>query len=181
MTATVTAHPDCAAAAASVAVAGTAATTAQLDPAARPPLSLWFLLTTLPPLTRPRLGVLHWLLRLATTGAFVGHGAYGAVMAKPGWYAFLAQLGVDRTAADTYALVRWVGGFEMLLGVLALALPVRALLLFLCVWKLASEFVWYPLTEKPAWEFVERWANYTAPLALLLVRGWPQTLRAWLR
>jgi hypothetical protein len=38
-----------------------------------------------------------------------------------------------------------------------------------------------PHTGQPAWEFVERWANYTAPLALLAVRGWPRTLRACLR
>jgi hypothetical protein len=132
-----------------------------------------------PPLTRPRLAVLHWLLRLATAGAFLGHGAYAAIMAKPGWYPFLAQLGIDRAAADGYALLPWVGGGEMVLGVLALALPIRALLLVLFVWKLWSEFVWYPLTGQPAWEFVERWSNYTAPLALLLVRGWPKTPRAW--
>lgn len=149
------------------------------DRADHPPLR--FLRATLPPLTRSRLTVLHWLLRLATAGAFVGHGAYGALMQKPGWYPFLAQLGLDRAAADDSALLLWVGGFEMLLGGLALALPVRALLLFLCAWKLGTEFVWYPLAGLPAWEFVERWANYTAPLALLLVRGWPTTPRAWFR
>jgi hypothetical protein len=41
--------------------------------------------------------------------------------------------------------------------------------------------VWYPLTGLPAWEFVERWSNYTAPLALLVVRGWPRSGRDWLR
>ena len=146
--------------------------------AARPMLG--FLRATLPPPTRPRLAALHWLLRLATASAFVGHGAYGAVMAKPGWYPFLAQLGLGRAVVDEYALPVWLGGCEMLLGVLALALPVPALLLLLCAWKVGSELVWYPLAGLPAWEFVERWSNYTAPLALLLVRGWPRTLRGWL-
>ena len=130
---------------------------------------------------RQRRGLVHWLLRLATAGAFIGHGAYGAVMAKPGWYPFLAQLGLDRAAADAHALLLWSGGFELLLGVLALVWPARALLLFMFAWKLASEFVWYPLVGLPAWEFVERWANYTAPLALLVVRGWPRSWRDWLR
>ena len=57
----------------------------------------------------------------------------------------------------------------------------RALLLFMFVWKLGSEFVWYPVVGLPAWEFVERWSNYTAPLALLVVRGWPRSGRDWLR
>ena len=135
-----------------------------------------------PTLVRPqRRGLVHWLLRLATAGAFIGHGAYGALMAKPGWYPVLAALGVNRAAADARGLVLWSGGFEVLLGLLALVWPARALLLFLCAWKLASEFVWYPLAGLPAWEFVERWANYTAPLALLVVRGWPKTGRDWLR
>jgi hypothetical protein len=135
-----------------------------------------------PALVRPpRRRLVHWLLRLATAGAFIGHGAYGAIMAKAGWYPFLAQLGFDRAAADAHALVLWVGGIEMLLGLLALVWPVRALLLFMFAWKLLSELVWYPLVGLPAWEFVERWANYTAPLALLLARGWPTTRRDWLR
>ena len=32
-----------------------------------------------------------------------------------------------------------------------------------------------PLAGEPLWEFVERWSNYTAPLGLLYVRGWPAT------
>jgi hypothetical protein len=133
-----------------------------------------------PSLVGPRRRTLvHWLLRLATAGAFIGHGAYGAVMAKPGWYPFLAQLGFDRAAVDAHALLLGAGGFEMLLGLLALVWPIRALLLFMFVWKLGSELVWYPLVGLPAWEFVERWSNYTAPLALLVVRGWPRTPREW--
>src|SRR4051794_8556452 len=145
----------------------------------RPPL--WFLRTTVRPLAQSQVAVLHWLLRLATAGAFIGHGAYGAIMAKPGWYPFLAQFGISRATVHDAGWLLWVGGWEMLLGVLALVLPIRALLLFLFVWKLGSEFIWYPLSGQPAWEFVERWSNYTAPLALLLVRGWPRSARDWLR
>ena len=146
---------------------------------ARPPH--WYLRTRLPPFTHERLTVLDWLLRLATAGAFIGHGAYGAIMEKPGWYPFFGELGINRATVDAQSLMIWVGGFEMLLGVLALVLPVRALLLFMVAWKLGTEFLWYPLADKPAWEFVERWSNYVAPLALLLVRGWPRSARAWFR
>jgi len=143
---------------------------------------LWWLLhTALPPLTPSRAQVLGWLLRLATAGAFIGHGAYGAIMGKPGWYPFLAQLGIDRAAVDSHSLLLWIGGGEMLLGALVLVWPIRALLLVMFIWKMASEFIWYPMAGQPGWEFVERWSNYTAPLALLVVRGWPKTLRAWFR
>ena len=138
-----------------------------------------FFRSALPPMTASRTAVLHWLLRLATAGAFIGHGAYGAIMEKPGWYPFFDQLGIGREVVQAHALMLWVGGFEMLLGAVALLAPIRALLLALFVWKTATEFVWYPQAGLPAWEFVERWSNYTVPLALILVRGWPRTLRGW--
>jgi hypothetical protein len=135
--------------------------------------------TALPPFTRERLRTLDWILRLATAGAFIGHGAYGAFMQKPGWYPFFAELGISRAVVDERNLVIWAGGFEMLLGALALVAPIPALLLFMCFWKAATEFVWYPLSGKQAFEFVERWSNYTAPLALILVRGWPRSAAGW--
>ena len=67
----------------------------------------------------------------------------------------------------------------MALGLIALVAPIRAFLLLLFAWKMATEFIWYPLADKPAWEFVERWSNYVAPLALIYARGWPRTLRQW--
>jgi hypothetical protein len=151
------------------------------QPVARP--SLWFLQTTLPPFTRRRATVLEWILRLATAGAFIGHGAYGAFVRKPGWYGFLTELGYSRATVDAHNLIVWFGGFEMALGLVALVLPVPALLLFMFMWKMGSEFIWYPVHGLPAWEFVERWSNYTAPLALIIVvaRGWPRGLQAWLR
>ena len=140
-----------------------------------------FLRTSLPPFTRERIIGLEWILRLATAGAFIGHGAYGFFMEKPGWYGFLAEFGVSRADVDANHLMQWFGGIEMLLGLLALVAPVPALLLVMVAWKLSTEFVWYPLHTLPAWEWVERWSNYTAPLALLVVRGIPATPAGWFR
>jgi hypothetical protein len=144
------------------------------------PARAW-LRADLPPVTPERRTVLAWLLRLATAGALLGHGAYGVFLQKPGWYGFLAELGFSPASVDAHHLARWVGGVEMALGMLALAAPVPALLLVLCAWKLGTELVWYPLHGLPAWEFVERWSNATAPLALLLVRGIPATPAGWFR
>jgi hypothetical protein len=80
--------------------------------------------TSLPPFTRGRVTVLEWILRLATAGAFIGHGAYGAFMEKPGWYGFFTELGYTRAEVDANNLMQWAGGFEMALGVLALVAPV---------------------------------------------------------
>ena len=109
---------------------------------------------------------LEWLLRLAVAGAFVGHGAYGAVLGKPAWFGYLAVLGVSQAVVASNALMTLIGGFEIGLGLLALVAPLPPLLIFMFVWKVLSELLRLPAGE-PYWEFVERGANIAAPLALL--------------
>jgi hypothetical protein len=122
---------------------------------------------------------LEWLLRIATAGALVGHGGFGWAMAKRDWVGYFGAVGVGPAAVHDASLMTAVGLFEIALGLLVLARPAPALLLFVVAWKLGTELL-RPLAGEPLWEFVERWSNYTAPLALLYVRGWPTTARRWL-
>lgn len=120
-------------------------------------------------------GRLSWLLRIATASALIGHGGFGWAMAKPDWLGYAAAAGLTASPPALAA----VGLFEIALGVVVLARPVRALLLFVLAWKVATELL-RPLAGEPVWEFVERWSNYTAPLALLYLRGYPARPRGWL-
>src|SRR6266511_1291548 len=122
---------------------------------------------------------LDWLLRLAVAGALVGHGGYGAVLAKASWYAYFAVLGLTEQMVQSAGLLRIVGGAEIALGVIALVFPVPALLLFISAWKVFTELL-RPVTGEPLWEFIERASNLLAPLVLLYVRGWPTSLSRWL-
>ena len=121
-------------------------------------------------------GRFEWLLRLATASALIGHGGFGWAMAKPEWLGYAAAAGI----APSVELTAAVGLFEIALGLLVLARPAPALLLFVVAWKLATELL-RPLAGEPWWEVVERWSNYTAPLVLFYVRGWPDSLKEWLR
>src|SRR5438874_1742136 len=114
---------------------------------------------------------MYWLLRVACAAefighgafgiitkaawvpyfAFVGHGAYGAVLAKPAWFGYFAVLGVPETAVQSAALMTLVGGGEIALGLLVLAAPAPALLVFMATWKAFSEFLRVPAGE-PFWE-----------------------------
>ena len=123
---------------------------------------------------------LECLLRTATAGALVGHGGFGWAMAKRDWVGYFGAVGVGSATVHDASLLAAVGLFETALGLLVLARPAPALLLFVVAWRLGTELL-RPLAGEPLWEFVERWSNYTAPLALLWVRGWPTTLREWLR
>ena len=107
-------------------------------------------------------------MRLAVAGAFVGHGAYGAVLAKSSWFSYFAALGIPESVVTANGLMALVGFAEIAAGVITLVLPILALLVLMAGWKIFSELL-RPIAGEPAWEFVERASNMVAPLALLVV------------
>src|SRR6267378_8539036 len=110
----------------------------------------------------------EWLIRLAVAGAFVGHGAYGAVVAKSSWFSYFAALGIPESVVTAHGLITLVGVAEIAAGVMALVLPVPALIMVMAGWKICSELL-RPIAGEPTWEFVERASNMVAPLALLAI------------
>ncbi|HLZ23706.1 MAG TPA: hypothetical protein VKQ30_16470 [Ktedonobacterales bacterium] len=111
---------------------------------------------------------LEWLLRLAVAGAFVGHGAYGAVLAEPSWFNYFAALGIPESVVTTNGLMAIVGVAEIAAGVMTLVVPIPALLVAMAGWKIFTELL-RPIAGELGWEFVERASNMIAPLALLVV------------
>ena len=120
-----------------------------------------------------------WILRIATAGALIGHGGYGAVMAKADWVGYFGAVGISASFVQAASLVALIGWCEIALGVIVLLRPVRGLLLALLIWKVTTELL-RPVVGEPFWEFIERASNMIAPLALIYVRGWPKSLREWL-
>ncbi|MBI2625638.1 hypothetical protein HYW68_01155 [Candidatus Parcubacteria bacterium] len=120
--------------------------------------------------------LLKWILRIAVAGEFVGHGVF-AVQGKKQWVGWIQQFtGAD--AALAAQLLWFVGITDIALAILVLLRPVRLALLWMAVWGFWTALV-RPLVGEPVWDFVERWANWGAPLALLIVVGWPKTLKEW--
>src|SRR5215471_9950507 len=111
---------------------------------------------------------LEWLLQLAVAGAFVGHGAYGAVLAKSSWFSYFAAIGIPQSVVTANELMTLVGVVEIAVGLFVLALPIPALLVLMGCWKIFSELL-RPIAGEPGWEFVERASNMVAPVALLYV------------
>jgi hypothetical protein len=59
-----------------------------------------------------------------------------------------------------------IGGFELLLGVLCFMAMWPAFFLFVCVWKLGTEFLHVPAQAYGAWwEVLERGGSYAATLS----------------
>lgn len=117
-----------------------------------------------------------WVLRIAVAGEFLGHGIF-ALQGKEDWIGWFAKFGVSDPVLATQLLFA-LGIIDIVLAILVLVKPVRAALLWMVLWGFWTALL-RPLVGMPVWDFVERWANWGAPLALLLLLGWPKTLKEW--
>lgn len=108
------------------------------------------------------------VLRIGLAGCFIGHGAFG-IITKAAWLPYFAVGGI--AAPLGWKLMPWIGTMDILMGLLALLWPCRALLMWACVWTLWTASC-RPLAGESIWEFVERAGNYGVPLALFAGIGW---------
>ena len=118
---------------------------------------------------------LEWLLRIATAGALVGHGAFG-IVTKAAWVPYFAVLGIPEWLA--YRLMPLIGTVDITLGLVVALRPVRAALLYMAVWGFLTASI-RPLSGEPLWEFLERAPNWAVPLAFLYVRGVGRSWKQW--
>lgn len=120
--------------------------------------------------------VIEWVLKVSIAGEFIGHGVF-ALQGKNDWIGWFANFGVSDTGTAT-RLLFIVGLMDVALAIIILIKPVRLALLWMVFWAFWTALV-RPLVGLPVWDFVERWANWGAPLALLLLLGWPKRWRGW--
>lgn len=122
--------------------------------------------------------LINWVLRISVAGEFIGHGVF-ALQGKKEWIGWFAEFGVADTNLAAQLLF-FIGLLDIALAVLILIKPVRIALLWMVFWGFWTALL-RPLVGMPIWDFVERWANWGAPLALLLLVGWPKTLKEWFK
>ena len=120
----------------------------------------------------------EWILRIAVAGEFIGHGVF-AMQGKKDWIGWFAQFGVT-DAGLAAQLLFIVGLLDVSFALLILFRPVRVVLLWMALWGFWTALI-RPLVGMPIWDFVERSANWGAPLALLVLVGWPKQWREWLK
>lgn len=122
--------------------------------------------------------LIEWVLRIAVAGEFIGHGVF-ALQGKKQWIGWFSTFGISDvgTAAQLLFLV---GIIDIASAFLILIRPVRIVLLWMVFWGFWTALL-RPLVGEPIWDFVERWANWGAPLALLLLIGLPKVLKEWFK
>ena len=105
----------------------------------------------------------EWILRIGIFGTFVGHGVF-AWTVKKSWLVYFTSLGFSETFA--IAVLPFIGMMDMLVGAWVLLKPNKYVLGWAAFWGFWTALV-RPLAGEPIWDFVERWSNWAAPLALL--------------
>lgn len=122
----------------------------------------------------PNIKTITKILRVGVAGEFLGHGMF-AVQGKEAWIGWIQQLtGIDYiTSAQLLVLV---GMLDIIVALLILVKPIRIALLWAVFWGFWTALV-RPIVGEPIWDFVERWSNWGAPLALLLLIGWPRNVK----
>ncbi len=119
------------------------------------------------PVTAERLKISGLVLRVSIALLLIGHAGFGAFQHKAGLLNMYAKAGVPSSIGGI-SVAPAIGWFELALAAAVLLKPFRSLLIFVCVYKIASELL-YPITGSLWWEFIERGGDYTGPIALILV------------
>lgn len=125
---------------------------------------------------KSKLNLIHleWILRIALFGEFLGHGIF-AIQLKPRFLEMLtAFTGITGDLAKT--VLTTVGYLDILTAILAIVFPLRLMLIWASLWGFLTALA-RPIAGDPIWDFIERWANWGIPLALLYVRGLPRKVK----
>ena len=115
----------------------------------------------------------EWALRIAVFGAFLGHGVF-ALLVKQSWIPYFNAVGISNATAIT--LLPLIGILDILVAISVLVKPLRGVLIWAVFWAFLTALI-RPISGEPIWDFVERAANWAAPLALLYLKGFPKKLK----
>lgn len=106
---------------------------------------------------------IEWLLRLGVAGEFAGHGLL-ALGGKADWIKWISQM--THVSLSTAAiLLTLIGISDLIVATITLIRPIRPVLIWAAAWGFWTALV-RPLVGVGWLDFIERWTNWAAPLAL---------------
>lgn len=122
--------------------------------------------------------VVNGVLRVGIFGEFLGHGVL-ALQGKEAWIGWIVDL-LHVSPEAAAGVLTAVGMVDILVAVVVLIAPMPAVVLWATAWGFWTALV-RPIVGEPIMDFVERWANWAAPLALLILLGMPKNFRSWFK
>lgn len=123
--------------------------------------------------SKAQLKTIEIILRIAVFGVFLGHG-YFAYGVKEHWISYLETVGFSYESS--VSLMPYIGILDFIVAAIVLMFPIRIIVLWAAIWAFSAALV-RPISGEPIWDFVERAANWGAPLSLLFVLGVPKSLK----
>ncbi len=128
-----------------------------------------------------------WTLRIAASGMFLGHGIL-ALGQKASFVSLITGTFPMISTETATRMLPILGAIDVTAAILVLFWPARFLLFGGALWAFATAlsrplaapgFFEGGFLAAPLWDFIERFANVGVPLALLWLRGWPETVKEW--
>lgn len=114
------------------------------------------------------LNTVKYILRVAIACTFIGHGM-NAIEIKPNWIHLITVYGFSAESAKT--LMPWIGVLDIIIAVLVLIHPFRAVIIWAVFWAFATALTRF-IAGEGIWEFIERASNWSIPFVLLLIMNW---------
>lgn len=105
---------------------------------------------------------IEWILRVGVFGTFLGHGFIAASI-NPKWVVYLNSIGFTDELA--LKIMPVIGVIDIIVAILILVKPMKPVVLYAFVWALLTALI-RPISGESFLEFIERSANWAAPLAL---------------
>ena len=107
-----------------------------------------------------------WALRIGVAGEFLGHGVL-ALQGKADWLGWFTKFGIS-DPNTAVMLLTLVGIMDVIVALVVLFKPIKPILLWAIFWGFWTALV-RPIIGQPIWDFIERFANWGAPLALFFL------------
>ncbi len=106
---------------------------------------------------------MEWALRVGVAGEFLGHGLL-AIQKKADWVNWMVRF--THFGHDTAALlIMLIGIVDVIVALIVLIKPINGVLLYAVFWGFWTALI-RPLMGVGWLDFIERFANWGAPLAL---------------
>ena len=113
------------------------------------------------------------LLRFAVFFTFLGHGIV-AYNVNPTWISLITAFGFSE--GQSIFIMPYIGMLDILVAVVLLFYPLRIVLIWAVFWAFITALS-RPISGLPIVDFIERASNWTIPLVLLLIYGFPKNLK----
>ncbi len=108
---------------------------------------------------------IKYVLRFGIACTFIGHGM-NAIAIKPNWIPLLTVYGFS--VEQSRMIMPLIGILDVIVALFVLIYPMRTVIMWTIFWAFSTALTRF-IAGEGVWEFIERGANWTAPLALLLL------------